>query len=184
MTPSECFRQRMREVRLHRPWTQQELATRAGLAREVVRDIENGQRGISLDESLSITAALRTTPANLMAPINGDVEILRERHPGALIRAWFAGRAWIGPEDVGYIPAEVDSDAYARRQDTTVNVLIGELQRLLDLLDPVIDPESEVALAASERFERLQGALDDYYEARRARLGRDALAKKRVRHAA
>lgn len=45
----EGFGKRVREFRLSRDWTQQQLAELIGLSKQTVANVENGQQGFSLE---------------------------------------------------------------------------------------------------------------------------------------
>ena len=76
-TPSQVFRQRMREVREHGKLSQQDLCQRLvdigfALRRSAIREIEKGSRRISLDEALAIAAALGVAPVYMFTPFESD----------------------------------------------------------------------------------------------------------------
>jgi transcriptional regulator with XRE-family HTH domain len=76
-TPSEVFRQRMREVREHCKLSQEDLCQRLvdigfALRRSSIREIEKGSRRISLDEALAIAAALGVAPVYMFTPFESD----------------------------------------------------------------------------------------------------------------
>lgn len=75
--PSEIFSRRLRETRRARGVTQAQLAqwmTDRGrpLSRRALVEIENGARGISLDEALALAACLSAVPANLLSPAEDE----------------------------------------------------------------------------------------------------------------
>jgi transcriptional regulator with XRE-family HTH domain len=53
-----AFGDRVRELRLLRGWTQEQLAEAAGLHRTYVTAVERGQRNVSLDAIASIARGL------------------------------------------------------------------------------------------------------------------------------
>jgi transcriptional regulator with XRE-family HTH domain len=76
MRPSEVFAERLREKRKDRGLTQGQLAdelTAAGIpmSKTALLGIENGKRGLSLDEALGITAVLNAVPAHMFTPPEG-----------------------------------------------------------------------------------------------------------------
>jgi transcriptional regulator with XRE-family HTH domain len=77
MRPSEVFAARLRETRQARGLSQSELArqmTDQGrpLSKAALLRIENGQRGLSLDEAMAISAILRVAPALMLSPADDD----------------------------------------------------------------------------------------------------------------
>ena len=61
---------RVRELRAAAGLTQAQLADRAGLHRTFVGSVERGERNVALLSLRRIAAALRTTPAELLADPN------------------------------------------------------------------------------------------------------------------
>lgn len=57
----------IRELRLARGWTQEELAERANLHSTYVGGIERGERNVSLDNLIKIARALREHPSILFS---------------------------------------------------------------------------------------------------------------------
>jgi transcriptional regulator with XRE-family HTH domain len=71
--PSEVFAVRLRETRKARNLSQTELArrmTNAGrpMSKEALLRIENGTRGLSLDEAIALIAVLFAVPPHLLTP--------------------------------------------------------------------------------------------------------------------
>ncbi len=95
MSPSEVFAARLRETRRARGFSQTELAhtmTERGrpLSREALLRIENGERGLSLDEALALAAVLYVAPAHLLSPPDDGIVWLTDTQgvDGEGIRAW------------------------------------------------------------------------------------------------
>jgi transcriptional regulator with XRE-family HTH domain len=61
-----AFGRRLREVRLEREWTQEELADRSGLTSVQVSRIERGVREVRLTTLLRLIAALEVSPDRLL----------------------------------------------------------------------------------------------------------------------
>ncbi len=59
----------VRQLRLAKGWTQEELAERAGLHPTYVGGIERGERNVGLDNLVGIARALREHPSALFAGI-------------------------------------------------------------------------------------------------------------------
>jgi transcriptional regulator with XRE-family HTH domain len=60
---------RIRELRLRRDLSQEDLAEECGLHRTYIGDIERGRRNVSLQNIVRIARALRSTPSDLLAGI-------------------------------------------------------------------------------------------------------------------
>jgi transcriptional regulator with XRE-family HTH domain len=60
-----AFGARVRELRLAKGLSQEELAERAGLHRTYLSSLERGQRNVGLDNILDLAAALEVPPARL-----------------------------------------------------------------------------------------------------------------------
>ena len=57
---------KIRDVRLSRGMTQESLALRSGVTRNVLIDVEHGRRGILFERLLDIAEALEVVPAELL----------------------------------------------------------------------------------------------------------------------
>jgi len=95
MRPSEVFAHRLREVRTARGMSQAKLArlmTDAGrpLSKVALLRIENGRRGLSLDEALTLAELLNVAPAHLLSPPDGAYAMLTDGHgiSGNEMRIW------------------------------------------------------------------------------------------------
>ncbi|MBI2634733.1 helix-turn-helix transcriptional regulator [Candidatus Peregrinibacteria bacterium] len=60
------FGQRVREIRKQKGFSQEELATKSGLHRTYISDIERGDRNVSLKNVEKIAKALRVPIGNLL----------------------------------------------------------------------------------------------------------------------
>lgn len=60
-----AFGARVRELRLARGLSQEQLAERAGLHRTYISSLERGQRNVGLDNILDLAAALEVPAAHL-----------------------------------------------------------------------------------------------------------------------
>jgi transcriptional regulator with XRE-family HTH domain len=98
--PSEVFRERLRDVRRIRGWTQQELAgalDEAGvdLGEFAITRLEKGKRSVSLDEAVAIAAVLGVSPLHMLVPLDDSGVRLAPSMPdvrSASARAWFRGQ--------------------------------------------------------------------------------------------
>ena len=71
--PQTSFGSRVRELRLARQLSQEELAERAGLHRNYVGGVERGERNIALVNIHRIAEALGVRPGELFEPTRGSV---------------------------------------------------------------------------------------------------------------
>lgn len=94
----------IRQARLARGWTQQELATRAGISRTAVTEIEAGHLVPSVNAALALARALEQTVEDLFAPAAARPDDMLWAGPGTTPgrRVW---RAEVQGRLVGY-PAE------------------------------------------------------------------------------
>jgi transcriptional regulator with XRE-family HTH domain len=139
--PSEVFRGRMREVRERRGWTQEKLAERlrelgAPMDRATLARTEGGKRGLSLDEALTISAALGPSPLHMFVPLRDEpVQLAPElvTRP-RIVRQWVRGQGSLREEDNRTYSAEVSDEDWARRNDVTVAFVYSKMQNALDAL--------------------------------------------------
>lgn len=61
------FGKRVRELRLAKGWTQEELAERTGLHPTYIGGVERGERNLGLDNLLKIARALGEHPTALLS---------------------------------------------------------------------------------------------------------------------
>lgn len=61
MTISERFGETVRELRLRKGWSQEELAAQSGLHRTYIGSVERGERNITLESADRIAKALEST---------------------------------------------------------------------------------------------------------------------------
>ena len=64
--PQKLFGDRLRELRLHRGYSQEVLADRCGLHRTYVWSVERGERNIALQNICRLANALDVLPAELL----------------------------------------------------------------------------------------------------------------------
>lgn len=101
MTPiSAIFRERLREARRRKEWTQQDLsealaAVGVRLESTVINRLERGSRGVSLDEAFALAAVLNASPLYLLSPpdMRTDVELAPDLSVSAgVVQEWIKGR--------------------------------------------------------------------------------------------
>jgi len=61
--------QNIREHRLTKGWSQEQLAANADLHRTYLGAVERGERNVSLDNIVAIASALKISPSDLMQGI-------------------------------------------------------------------------------------------------------------------
>ncbi len=186
LRPSEVFRVAVRNVRKRRRWTATDLAQHLAVDRSTVTKLENGKRGVSLDDAFAYAGALGVHPSSLMAPLdNTPVEVRPgEVVEGNLFRAWLRAQAFVRPDDVPYFPAEVDADQWLTRCQTSLTLIIRTTQQMLDAVEDAIDPESEAAQAAGDRLDAANAALIEFARVLAERDNPRPVSRRRVRNAA
>jgi len=127
----ECFAERLREVRAHKRWTQDDLARRLNelefpLDRVAISKIEKGRRSVKLEEALAIAYALDVSPNHLFTSYDQETRVRvvageRPFVPG-VVRRWIAGY-WTLPEQ---------DQVFFERERPPEEFLIEELERERD----------------------------------------------------
>ncbi len=120
--PTEVFAARLKEVRKARGMSQAELAERATqagvpLGKLALMRIENGQRGVSLDEMVALTELLGASPAHMLCPDDGEWIALHDNTAvdGSGLRFWLrTGDALLISPEGREVRLEVLFVAYAR----------------------------------------------------------------------
>lgn len=69
-TARQLFGATVRSRRKARRLTQEDLATKTGLSRSYIGEVERGARNVSLENILRLAAALQVRPATLLQPFN------------------------------------------------------------------------------------------------------------------
>ena len=64
--PKIQFGNKVREIRLEKEWSQEELGYQSGLDRTYIGSVENGKRNISLINICKIAKALNIAPKDLL----------------------------------------------------------------------------------------------------------------------
>jgi hypothetical protein len=122
--PAEVFAARLKEMRNARGGLSQaalaQRATEVGvpLSKLAVLRIEKGERGVSLDEVIALTAVLHASLAHMLSPDNGDLIALHDRAAvdGTGLRNWLrTGEPFLHATPEGHdIYAQGQFVAYAR----------------------------------------------------------------------
>jgi transcriptional regulator with XRE-family HTH domain len=98
--PSEVFCDRLRQVRKLQGWTQTDLAAALGeagveLGEFAITRMENGKRGVSLNEAVALSAVLGVSLLHMMVPLDDSRVQLAPQLPAiktADARAWIRGQ--------------------------------------------------------------------------------------------
>lgn len=184
-TPSEAFRRNLLNIRKRRRWRQIDLAERIGVDRTAISKIENGDRGVTLDEAIAISATLGVSPLSLISSDNAAIEVVRgEILDGFRFRQWLRGNAWVRPDDVAYMPAEVDAESWEKRQETSIqHTILSTTQKLLDAVDSLIQSPSnpEAVAKASKCLDVANAALLGHARAVAERSASRPVARLRIR---
>lgn len=135
----ECFAERLREVRQHKGWKQDDLARRLDdlgfkLDRVALSKIENGGRGVKLDEAMAIAYALDISPNHLFTSYDEEtrIRVVPERRPlvPGIVRKWISG-FWTAPDqDEVFFERERPPEELLRRELQDER---AELQALLQM---------------------------------------------------
>lgn len=130
MDVAEVVKQRVREVRERRGWTQRQLVDRlkelgvkldpASLAR-----IETGKRAVKVQELVELAAALEVSPLQLMLPTVGSHPV--DVTPKTTVTTSEA-RAWA--RALGPLPGQSPDPMVAERGDDDAPVTKAEVHRL------------------------------------------------------
>lgn len=140
MKPSETFAARLREVRTRKGWTQQQLSERLNdlgrrMDRAALARIETGDRQVSIDELVELSAVLGVTPIHMVIPASGDhlVDIAPELSVSPRqARGWIRGQSPLRPEDAHTYYTEVSVDEIEERYDRTRALLLNLAQSVVD----------------------------------------------------
>lgn len=140
--PSEVFASTMRDVRGRRGWTQEQLeevlvALGHPLDRTVIARIESGERKISLDDALAISAALAVAPVHMFTPrASGEKVALGAslRAPAGKVRRWVRGEQPISEADDLTFWREVSDEEIRRDQHQQFEFLNGMMNELVESL--------------------------------------------------
>jgi transcriptional regulator with XRE-family HTH domain len=168
-SPSQVFAERTREVRDRRRWSQQDLADRlselgAPLDRAGIARLENGNRGISLDDAITLTVALGAQFMHMIIPLNRNAEMALA--PALTVRSsearqWFRGMAWFREEDRRTYFTEVPDDELLAMRERSV-ALIFDLFRQWH--DATANGDEDIAAQRleelSQELARQQKAID------------------------
>jgi transcriptional regulator with XRE-family HTH domain len=131
--PSEVFATRLRDTRKARELSQTELAQRMTergrpMSKAALLRIENGERGLSLDEALAFAAVLFVAPAHLLSPRDEETVWLTDNMAvdGEGLRAWLLH---------GYEFIATTSDYHrAERAKALEKIVVAHAQALVDAI--------------------------------------------------
>ena len=162
--PTDHFRQRVRQVRERRGYSQVELAAevnKLGVAmdRAVLANLEFGRRqSVTLEQAMGLAAALGVNPVDLLLPQDDEAEVAvapKERHPAAFVRGWMTGEHPLAVEaddmdqaEENYFREVPPAAARARRHERHPLIETLELLRIVAL--PWLDNVPSPAAAAEQ----------------------------------
>ena len=169
MRPSNVFAARLKEVRTGKGWTQQQLADQLGelgrtLDRAAIARIEAGDRQVSIDELIEISAALGTTPVHMIVPISGDQPLHvapRLSVSPREARQWIRGQGPLREEDVRTYYTEVSLDELQDRARRERSLFMSLAQSVVDAVAGSVDDlDSAARDAIADRIDLLNRKLD------------------------
>lgn len=115
----DVYRERLKEVRKRRGWTQEELAAAMGkighpINRTTIAKIERGHRPMEVSELVAFAAVLDVQPASLYLPLDAETVWLTESLPVDADEAveWARGTAPLNPENARSYYAESPSATF------------------------------------------------------------------------
>ena len=163
--PSAFFAEQVRIVRERKHWNQQQLADRLAVLgvdmdQRTISKIENGKRGIYLDDALAICAALGPAPVHLFVPTYldevEDVALAPKLIRSArAVRQWVRGQSAIEGDDDRFFAEQVSEDERRARERTGVSLLLKSVQ---SLVDAAADGDEDAVESAVDTINRwLQG---------------------------
>jgi transcriptional regulator with XRE-family HTH domain len=137
--PSQVASERIRSLRKGRGMTQLQLAERltalgSPIDRVAVAKLENGQRGLPLDEALLFALALDVAPINLFLPLDDeDIQIApKVVVPLAAARRWVAGTRPLDAQDQRVYYTEVPEKDFLAQRLLAARQLAEDLKRAND----------------------------------------------------
>lgn len=145
--PSRVLGEQVRRVRVRKGWTtQQALADRLkalgyDMDRSAVARLETGKRGVSLDESFAIAAALEVSPLSLVLPRNEDepVSVAPDLTVStAAAREWLRGEEPLPGQDRQFFEQESPTfwvEALGWRRMRALYALVSRLAEAWDQED-------------------------------------------------
>jgi transcriptional regulator with XRE-family HTH domain len=173
--PSEVFAEQMRIQRERKGWTQKQLAARLAKLGFLVHQTtigkwEAGERRISLDEALAISAALDVGPAHMVAGSYlgvtfGPPSIALSTKTAPVsprqMRMWVRGQQALWGQDEKRYYTEVAPDEWLAMQRAGVIVLLREVQELVDAwADNDRESAVEIIDALSDELGRQRRTLE------------------------
>ena len=143
--PSEMFAEQMRIQRERKGWTQKQLANKLvtlgfPVHQTTVGKWESGDRRITIDDALAISAALDVCPAFMLSgaylPVspNSAVIALSEMTApvsGLEMRMWMRGQQPLWEQDERRYFTEVPSDEWHGIRSVGMGALLQDVQRLV-----------------------------------------------------
>lgn len=131
------------------------------LGRMAISKIENKQRGVSLDETLLLAAALDVAPIHLFLPREdeGEVMIGTSKVPAVLARAWVRGSEPLPGGDEKTFATEVPTSEWQRQRRASERELEAmdkwhRARRQLRVAEELLD----MRRAEYDQYEHLEGS--------------------------
>ena len=142
MKPSDVLRQRLREIRNAKGWSQRGLVKelkRIGVEMDpaAIARIEKGSRGVSLDEALQLAAVLEVSPIHLFLPkgkLSTKIEIAPEIRPTlARTREWVRALRSLPGQDEDFMTSMAAGDSFMTEHQP------GTTERLTQIYEILIE---------------------------------------------
>ena len=177
LRPSETFRQRLEEARKRAGMTQADLARACAEVGEpsyrqtTIAKIENGDRGVAVDDVFVLAHALGISPAWLVTPTEAGTGVMVATdaiYDARAVRAWLRGHGSIAELDERRLLVEMPEEEWLVHQRTGLSLLRLTVQELIDAA--VAQDDESLSRAVDALGRELERQRDDL-EARQRGLG-------------
>jgi transcriptional regulator with XRE-family HTH domain len=170
----------MREVRERRRWSQQDLAEKLAsfgwaIDRTILAKMEAGQRGVSLDDAVAISAALGPALVTMLTPLISTGDEVVHLAPDVEVtptqaRHWMSGRGPLWVEDRRTYYADAPDEQLLQMGETSLAVMLGLLQQIIDaVIDDDRDTAAELIEDLNRQLARSRRVRDDRQRTERKR---------------
>jgi transcriptional regulator with XRE-family HTH domain len=152
-TPQDVFRDRLRDLRTDRGLSQQQLAEKVAqlgghVPRVTITRLESGPREVTLDELLSLAAALSVSPLMLLLPVDetSQMRLGSQTLTTREVASWYLG-GWAGerPELLGLRATSIPGALHGVIRSRAP----GELRMLADFEEDGSDKQKLLLEAAA-----------------------------------